>query len=88
MYINTMEDVRSIVLEILKELNPRVASVPVQPETDLLAIDLLDSALTVDLVLRLEAKFGITFQFEDIKPENFKSLNDISKLLTAKYRIL
>lgn len=87
MYIDTMKDVGSAVSKIIQELSPRAANVSISPDTDLLDTDILDSASTVRLVLELESHFNISFNFEDIKPENFKTLRDIVSVLKSKYQI-
>lgn len=87
MYITTMKDVGATVSKIIQELNPRAANVSISADTDLLESDILDSASTVRLVLELESHFGISFKFEDIKPENFKTIRNIILILNSKYNV-
>lgn len=51
---------------------------------DLLATDILDSLMIVELVSFLEAKFGIQVQDDDLVPENFKTVNEIVAFVERK----
>jgi acyl carrier protein len=82
-----MRDIISVISGLIQKLNPQAATMTLGPQTDLLSSDILDSMLTVQLVLALEEEFKITFQFEDIKPENFKTTENISSLLKTKYSV-
>jgi len=77
----------SSILEIVRELNPRIAGQVIESDTNLLDCGALDSALMVQLVLRLEDKFSIKFEFEDMRQESFRDLASIRNLLTAKYKV-
>lgn len=53
-------------------------------DEDLLATDVLDSMMIVELVSFLEAKFGIQVQDDDLLPENFKTVNEIVAFVERK----
>jgi acyl carrier protein len=53
-------------------------------DEDLLATDILDSMMIVELVSFLEAKFGIQVQDDDLLPENFKTVNEIVAFVERK----
>ncbi|CAN5407208.1 hypothetical protein BH10BDE1_BH10BDE1_30770 [soil metagenome] len=80
-----MQDRIDVILKLIKKLNPQAVGDTVSPDVNLLDSGILDSIITVQLVLALETELGITFQFEDIKPENFKTLTAISSMLATKY---
>lgn len=52
----------------------------IEPDTELVASDLLDSVNVVNLVLELEAEFGVQIFEAEIVPENFSNPNDIANL--------
>lgn len=51
------------------------------PDLDLLESGLLDSLLLMDLIFRLEEKYGIRFDGDDVNPSNFRSISAIIDLV-------
>ncbi len=54
------------------------------PETDLLATGRLDSIGVVDLLLRLEKRFGLRVDMEDLEADNFRSLAALAAFIAAR----
>ena len=65
-------------LEILHEINP---AAEFEDRTDLIDSGDLDSMSIVMLVSELNDEFDITIRVTDITPENFKSTENIMKLI-------
>jgi methoxymalonate biosynthesis acyl carrier protein len=53
-------------------------------DTDLFDSGILDSLAFVDLLARLEEKFGIRVAIEDLEVENFRSIAKIAAFATGK----
>jgi len=51
------------------------------PETDLVNTGLLDSLALVDLLLQIEQRFGLVVAMDQLKLEDFRSVNSISGFL-------
>ncbi len=67
------------IVEILREIND---SFPKEyAEVDLLDSGLLDSLGVVQLITRIQEKYGFEVDIDDIIPENFKSVNNIVMLM-------
>ncbi|HYL56731.1 MAG TPA: acyl carrier protein [Gemmatimonadales bacterium] len=56
------------------------------PETDLLQTGRLDSLGVVELLFRLEQRFGIRIDTDDLEVEYFRSLAAIAAFVTARRR--
>ncbi len=54
------------------------------PETSLLQSGLVDSLGMVELILFLEATFGIAVGDEDLVPENFETISAMARFVEAK----
>ena len=52
----------------------------VTPATDLLESGLLDSLLLMDLIFRIEERYGIRFDGGDVNPSNFRTISSIAGL--------
>lgn len=50
-------------------------------DTPLLELNIISSAEVFDLVHSIQAEFGITIPFQEIKPDNFGSVNMIADLI-------
>jgi len=67
-------------MEILaRELNLTVPA----PDTPLLEAGLLDSLGVVDLVYRLEQRFGIAIPFDTLEPKDFRSVEALTTLVVT-----
>lgn len=76
-----MEDIKKIVIEMIKELQPYEEF---DETTDLLGEDILDSVSVLVLIQELEEEFSITIQADEITGENFETVVSIVKLLKEK----
>lgn len=71
--------------ELLSFVASRVANgQPLEPDTDLLQDELLDSLLIMDLVAHVEGRYGIRLENTDIAPANFRSVEKLSALIAAR----
>lgn len=69
-----------IILRILtNELNLEVRSA----DTLLLESGLLDSLGVVDLVYRLEQRFGVQISFDTLEPQDFQSVASLTRLVSS-----
>ena len=67
-------------------LNDVLTQVPEDSSTDLWAEGIMDSFTTVEVVIALEARYGVQFDPDTLRQENFKSLNSIAQTLTRMQR--
>ncbi|MCH7775509.1 MAG: hypothetical protein IH878_03060 [Gemmatimonadetes bacterium] len=67
---------RKVLGEVLPEL-------PTDPAADLWEEGVMDSYAVVEVVSALEERFSITFAPDDLRQENFASLEAISRTLAA-----
>lgn len=78
-------------LELLKktilEINPRVRNANFTAQTDLFEEGILDSYSVIQLVNTFEEKFGIVFDYADLKAAYFRNLNSLMSILTDKYKV-
>jgi acyl carrier protein len=73
--VKELDRVRAAIFEIFVEcLHTRLAS----DEVDLLEGRLVDSVKLVDLVLRIEERFGLTLPFEDLEIEDFRTVSRLA----------
>ena len=56
----------------------------IERDEDLLASDILDSLMIVELVSFLETRFRIQVSDDDLLPENFKTVNEIVAFVERK----
>jgi acyl carrier protein len=61
-------------------------SVEIDGDTSLLGEGILDSTGGLEMVLFLEARFGIDVEDDDVVPDNFDSLNALSAFVERKQR--
>ncbi len=54
------------------------------PDTDLLESGLLDSVGMVELLVRLEQRFGVRVEIENLEIEQFRSVAAIARFILAK----
>ena len=69
-----MEKIYSILAKLRPEINFKETS-------NFIEEDILDSLDIIKLVVALEKEFLISFETEDIVPENFENVENISKLI-------
>jgi len=69
-----MEKQRQIFDYVTGELNPK-ADVDFDPQLDLLEAGVLESMMMIDLIVWLEDTFEVEIETEDLRPENFNSLD-------------
>lgn len=84
--MNTMEDikqqVRNVVLEILPNVNPE----EVLDDSDIFGLG-LDSVNAMILVMNLQEGFGIMFQTDEITFDNFRTIAKIVDLIAKKQEV-
>jgi len=74
--LRKLETVRQQILDIFLEcFDTRVES----PEVDLLAARFVDSVKIVDLVLEIEACFGVSLPFEELEIEDFRTISRLAE---------
>ena len=56
------------------------------PETDLFATGAIDSMAFVDLLVRLEERFGIEIELDQIELDNFRSIRAIAEFVAGRTR--
>lgn len=76
-----IEDLQALV----KSLGPGSRPSEVLADTDLFAAGILDSLSIVQFVTLIEKKFSITFNYNDIRFENFRTLELLKTLLQKSY---
>ncbi len=63
-----LDDLRASVSEVLPDL-------PDDPAVDLFASGIVDSLRVIEIVLALESAFGVSFEPDDLRADNFASLD-------------
>ncbi len=86
MMVLSAEDVRSLVLE---KLQPSLEAKGVRAEEvpdnfDLLTEGVIDSMGVLQLIVEVEARFGITVDFEDLDPENLTVIGPFCRHIAGK----
>jgi len=74
-----LSEIRSELLAFLREragLDSKFGA-----ETDLVATNVLDSLLLIDLVLYIERVFGVALDSSDVTPSNFRSVESLARLV-------
>jgi acyl carrier protein len=64
---------------LLRELNLEVPS----EQADLIESGLIDSLGLVELLVAIEREFGVSFDLEELEPENFRSVGRIAELIST-----
>lgn len=66
-------------------LEPRLPEVEaLDPDTDLLEAELIDSLLMVDLLAATEAEYGIRLENGDLAPRNFRTVAALARLVSER----
>jgi acyl carrier protein len=76
-----------LIKKIILEENPRVRSDNFNSKTDLFREGILDSYSVIQLVNSLEEKFGIVFDYGDLKAAYFRNIASLIGVLTSKYNV-
>lgn len=74
-YQNIQAEITKLFIDVLNIYVPSTT-------TDLLDAGILDSQKFVELLLRLEQKFGARIDVEDFETENFRSIETITNLVS------
>ncbi|MER6691798.1 phosphopantetheine-binding protein [Streptomyces minutiscleroticus] len=74
-------DIADAVRKVVREIVPQASEVE---EGVLLSSLGLDSLASVELTLRLEDRFGVVFEDDEMAFEHFESVGSIVELLSAK----
>jgi len=72
----------SSIRRLLKEIDPRIESVA--DDESLLERGIIDSLTMQDLLMRLEERYDVTIEDDELMPENFESLRAIASFLALK----
>ena len=73
------EQIASVLAETLHVEGPA-------PETDLLETGTIDSLGLVDLLVRIEERFGVRVDLENLEVDQFRSVASIASLVARKVR--
>ena len=76
-----MPERSQIEADILQFVQARCPQSPLTADTDLLDEGLLDSLLLVDLIFRLEERYGVSLGSDQVSPGNFRSARAIADLV-------
>lgn len=57
---------------------------PLERQTDLVMVGALDSLMIIDLVTYVETAFGVHVQPSEVTPQNFRSVESLTHLITEK----
>ena len=78
-------DIKNSIITFLKKGNPLLKKEKLIPHNkSLLQLGLIDSFAFLELVEFIEKKFNVKISDNEITPENFGSLNLMSKLIYSK----
>ena len=79
-----MNDYEKIKGFIQKQAAKQKSRAPIEADTQLLAEGVLDSFGVLELVAFVEDAFAVQFKKEELKPENFASINAILAHLKSR----
>lgn len=68
----------------IKAISPPAKSKRFSNKDNLFERMILDSFYVVQLIVYLEEKLGVVFRFEDLINKNFRTVDNIVKMLTKK----
>ena len=82
------EDIQTCVEGIVRELYPQDDGSVITEDLPVLGPEgVLDSVLGLQLLLKIEERFGIVVNDEDIDGENLSSLGSISRFVESKLAV-
>ena len=56
----------------------------IDPLTDLVVENVLDSLLLMDLVILIENEMGVTLNGDEIAPDNFRTMEELASLVRVR----
>lgn len=77
------EELKEKAKAVIADLLPDVDSEQITEEADIFELG-LDSINAMTLVFNLQEAFGVKFEASDISLENFRTIADITRLISAK----
>jgi acyl carrier protein len=78
-----MESTHAITSWIVREFLPDVHESELDPDYDLLANGVIDSLALLRVVDWITTEFGLSVDELDLSPDNFRTVDNISALVTA-----
>ena len=83
--ILALEEIRSEIIEYLRNGNPIIAELKNLPlNQSLVELGYMDSFGIVDIIIFLESKYSISIADDEITKEKFGSINKMSSLVLSK----
>jgi acyl carrier protein len=80
-----MQELSSIRNNLLYFLQDRLGSPSdLDENTDLIDSGLIDSLMLTDLVLHIQAEFGVALQTGDVTPRNFRNVGSLGRLILER----
>jgi len=77
-----MNEIQPVLIDFIKRASG--INVELDGSTDLLTHNILDSLMLMDLVLIIETKWAVQLAGSDIAPSNFRTIENLSKLITER----
>lgn len=78
------DDTAELIQGFIKQRFPLASSKELTPELSLLDSGIVDSLGVLDLVAFIEEQFGIEAQDEDLVPENFDSIDALTRFVNER----
>jgi len=82
--METMETTKILKRFIINEIAAELSLKDLDENQSLLEAGILDSLGIMKLVAFIEAKFLLKIEDDELSPENFETLSDISKMISKK----
>jgi acyl carrier protein len=77
-------DTKDIIANYIRNSFIKDSGISISDDTPLIEDKIIDSTGVIELVAFLEETFGVSVEDEEIKLENFRSLNKITDFVQAK----
>lgn len=71
--------------ELICKVNPAAKSIISEPNLNLFTSGILDSISVIQLVQEIEGEFNVSFDYSDLKPHQFMTIDIILDLLKRNY---
>jgi acyl carrier protein len=78
------EEVRNAIVEFLRELSPKARDQPLGDETNMVQSGLIDSFGLLELVSKLEARFGMSIDIGAVDFETFTTIGGLGDAVRAQ----